>query len=482
MNLRRWLLIAATTVGHGTPAAVLAAAVGLAAVGDAPALRFAAPQLARGVVPAALTPPAPPASNRPQHVGELPQVPADAEEKSTFAPQPIAPAKGIVIDSVAPQAAPATPPAPAAAASPPPNAALAPAAPVPSVPPAAAPSAAPPPPAPAVKTAVGTPVAAEPPAGKDGAQTAVVPPIQRVAPGKAARGAAVIAAKELFGKAATPAPLAARAIGSYARGCLAGAEPLAVDGPAWQAMRLSRNRNWGHPDLIRLIERFAGEAKAGDQWPGLLVGDLSQPRGGPMLTGHASHQIGLDADIWLTPMPERRLSTKEREDLAATSMLGPDQLSVEPNVWTAAHVRIIKRVASYPEVERVLVHPAIKQALCASVGRGPEDAWLAKVRPIWGHHYHMHVRISCPKDSPGCTHQAVPPSNLAQACTREVADWLALIKRSLAPAPPPRPGTPPAPKAPPTPPVTVDHLPAECRIVLESDTARGSQTAGAQKK
>jgi murein endopeptidase len=68
-------------------------------------------------------------------------------------------------------------------------------------------------------------------------------------------------------------------------------------------MRPSRNRNWAHPAMIKLIERLATEAKANDGWNGLLVGDMSQPRGGPMLTGHASHQTGLDADVWLTPMP-----------------------------------------------------------------------------------------------------------------------------------------------------------------------------------
>ena len=132
-------------------------------------------------------------------------------------------------------------------------------------------------------------------------------------------------AKELFGAAKTPAPMAARAIGFYAKGCLAGAAALPIDGPAWQAMRLSRNRNWGHPELVALVEKLAVEAKAHDGWPGLLVGDLSQPRGGPMLTGHASHQVGLDADIWLTPMPDRRLTEKEREDLSATSMLAARQ-------------------------------------------------------------------------------------------------------------------------------------------------------------
>src|SRR5205823_1814449 len=168
-------------------------------------------------------------------------------------------------------------------------------------------------------------------------------------------------AKVLFGAVKSPAPMAARAISFYAKGCLAGAAALPVDGPAWQAMRLSRNRNWGHPKLVALVEKLAVEAREHDAWPGLLVGDISQPRGGPMLSGHASHQVGLDADIWLTPMPDRRLTEREREDLSATSMLAPDEVSVDPKIWTDAHVRLLKRAASYASVERIFVHPAIKK-------------------------------------------------------------------------------------------------------------------------
>ncbi len=94
-------------------------------------------------------------------------------------------------------------------------------------------------------------------------------------------------ARDLFGAVKEPANMATRSIGFYAMGCIAGAKPLPVDGPAWQAMRLSRNRVRGHPSLIKYIERFAADAKAKDGWPGLLVGDLSMPRGGPMPFGHA---------------------------------------------------------------------------------------------------------------------------------------------------------------------------------------------------
>lgn len=272
-------------------------------------------------------------------------------------------------------------------------------------------------------------------------------------------------AKKLFGSVKSPSPLAARAIGSYAKGCLSGAKPLAIDGANWQAMRLSRNRNWGHPDLIALIERFAGEVKQHDGWPGLLVGDLSQPRGGPMLTGHASHQIGLDADIWFTPMPDRRLSEKEREDLAATSMLVDDQLSVNSDIWTPAHRNIVKRAASYPEVERVLVHPAIKMVLCHTTPETEDRTWLSKVRPYWGHHYHFHVRMGCPKGSNECVAQKPTPGD--DGCGQELVDWYKRIAPQ--PEPPKEPPAVPAKPAPPKPEVTLDQLPGECRVVLGAE-------------
>ena len=114
-------------------------------------------------------------------------------------------------------------------------------------------------------------------------------------------------AKDLFGAMKLPAVSKPQSYGFYSKGCFTGGVAIATDGPTWQAMRLSRNRRWGHPTMIKLIEKLSRDAVA-DGWPGLLLGDISQPRGGPMLTGHASHQIGLDADIWLTPMPDHRLS------------------------------------------------------------------------------------------------------------------------------------------------------------------------------
>ena len=285
-------------------------------------------------------------------------------------------------------------------------------------------------------------------------------------------------ARELFGAATTPAPLAARAIGFYSKGCLAGARALPIDGPAWQAMRLSRNRNWGHPALIGWLERFAVAAKA-DGWPGLLVGDISQPRGGPMLTGHASHQVGLDADIWLTPMPDRRLTEQEREEMPAASMLVAGDLAVDPDVFTMAHVALLKRAASSSNVERMFVHPAIKKALCEVTAADADRAWLHKVRPTWGHYFHFHVRITCPKDSPDCKPQPAP--GVDDGCGKELVNWYKLLNRPKAPEPPPPPpGTPPPP-----PPrgrqITLAQLPAACSALVSAASKPQAATPAAPK-
>lgn len=269
-------------------------------------------------------------------------------------------------------------------------------------------------------------------------------------------------AKKLFGSVKVAAPLSPQSHGGYAKGCLAGGKALPIDGPAWKAMRLSRNRNWAHPNLVALLERFATEMKTEDNWPGLLIGDLSQPRGGPMLTGHASHQVGLDADIWFRPMPDTPLPVEARETFEPL-LLAPDKgTEVIAANWNDGFVKLVKRAATYPEVERIFLHPAIKKKLCTAAGT--DRAWLGKVRPMWLHNYHFHIRIGCPPGSPHCeTQKAVTGED---GCGKEVDDWIALVSR---PPKPPVPGAKPVPPPPPKPELTVADLPAGCREVLSAE-------------
>jgi penicillin-insensitive murein endopeptidase len=259
-------------------------------------------------------------------------------------------------------------------------------------------------------------------------------------------------AKQLFGRVAAPTRGRARVEGYYSNGCLAGAVPLPINGPEWQVMRLSRNRNWGHPALIQFLENLAAEVHRAGEWNGLLVGDMSQPRGGPMITGHASHQVGLDADIWLTPMPDHELTREEREEMSAVMMVAEDRKEVDPEVWTSGQAAVIKTAARHPQVERIFVNAAIKKALCQDTD--PDRDWLTKVRPYWGHDYHFHVRLLCPAGSPDCKPQAPPPPG--DGCGKDLDWWF--TDEVLHPKP--QPPTPPAP------PLTMANLPPACRGVL----------------
>ena len=260
-------------------------------------------------------------------------------------------------------------------------------------------------------------------------------------------------AKYAFSAVGAPTNAAPAPLGGYTAGCLAGAAQLPETGPGWQAMRLSRNRNWGHPELIAFIERLSRAAKAAG-WAGLYVGDISQPRGGPLVSSHRSHQIGLDADIWLRPPGSLKLSVAEREKISSPSLVAANRLQVN-GAWTGAHSQVIKAAARDEAVARIFVNAAIKRRLCESGGE--EDAqWLRKVRPWWGHDSHFHVRLHCP-DEGTCIGQEVPPEG--DGCDTELNWWFT----DEALYPPPR-----APEDEP-PELMLADLPAACQTVLEGE-------------
>ncbi len=282
---------------------------------------------------------------------------------------------------------------------------------------------------------------------------------------EAAHRAAVLAilpadaAQRVFGREETPAPGPAEAIGAYERGCLEGAVQLPADGPNWQVMRPSRDRAWGHPALIAFIERLAPKLPEEAGWPGLLIGDVAQPRGGPMLTGHGSHQLGIEADIWLTPMPDRRLRPSERDNISAIHIVAAGSDHVDPAVWTAADRRLLEAFAREPQVARMFVNPAIKRALCRE--SGTDRAWLNKIRPWWGHTSHFHLRLSCPAGEPECRNQAPPPPG--DGCGKQLAWWFTPEARH----PPPSHARP----------LLVGDLPRACaRLVAASGKARSAET------
>ncbi len=264
-----------------------------------------------------------------------------------------------------------------------------------------------------------------------------------------------IEAKALFGAKTTGSAQHSAPLGSFAKGCLAGGEQLPETGPTWQAMRLSRNRNWGYPETVAFVQDLSRKAAAQPGWAGLYVGDMSQPRGGPMLSGHRSHQIGLDADIWMLPPKRLNLTAAEREGISSISMRRNAGAYVNSN-WTRSHHNVLKAAASDPRVARIFVFPGAKVQMCKD--ETGDRSWLNKIRPWYGHHYHFHVRLKCPKGARGCVDQAPPPAG--DGC-KDAEQWV----RDILDPPPPNPN---APKPKPRREYTLADLPAQCVSVLQS--------------
>lgn len=270
--------------------------------------------------------------------------------------------------------------------------------------------------------------------------------------GVAAPPAHAQTAQSLFAGRSTPTAHAATPIGAHSRGCLAGAAQLPETGPTWQAMRLSRNHDWGHPNTLALVDRLSREAvRVG--WRGLYVGDIGQARGGPA-PGHASHQIGLDVDIWMLPPSRLDLTRAERESLSSVSVRAANQRTVNGN-WTPAHAALLEAAARDPAVERIFVTAPIKLQICADAP-GRNRPWLAKIRPWWGHDTHFHVRLSCPPGAPGCVDpDPLPPGDGCAEAVWWVTDAL-------------EPPDPTAPATPPRAPLRLADLPGQCAAVLRA--------------
>ena len=239
-------------------------------------------------------------------------------------------------------------------------------------------------------------------------------------------------------------------IGGYAAGCLAGGATLPLVGEGYQVMRPSRNRYYGHPRLVGFVKGLGREVSR-RAWGRVLVGDLAQPRGGPMDNGHRSHQSGLDVDIWfrLLPSASPPLSREETEETPMLSVVQVGEGALDGDRWAPRYAALIRLAAENPQVERIFVHPVIKQALCQTER---DHDWLQKVRPYWGHDAHFHVRLACPPDSPRCTAQ--DPAPPGDGCDEGLDRWVEELRLA---ASIPKPTPPPAPRP---------ALPSACKAVL----------------
>lgn len=250
---------------------------------------------------------------------------------------------------------------------------------------------------------------------------------------------------------ANPLDDGAQIYGSYTAGCIKSTQSLPLNGTGYQVMRPSRQRYSGHPDLISFIQKL-GIYTQTQQLGTLLVGDLGQKHGGPMRSGHRSHQIGLDVDIWYwldSPATQQELSAEQREKLSAPSYVDEATLRMDTDHWQIQHTKLLEYAANDPRVERIFVNPAIKRHLCQSVPAA-EHFWLHKIRPWWRHADHLHVRLKCPSGELNCEKQA--PVEFGDGCDATLDEWFKPVtKRPTHKKPAPVP------------------LPEECKAILAAD-------------
>jgi penicillin-insensitive murein endopeptidase len=246
-----------------------------------------------------------------------------------------------------------------------------------------------------------------------------------------------------------PTPGPAKAIGGTADGCLTGGVRLPADGPGYEVIRLSRRRYFGHRDMVDFVQSLGKRAQAAGL-PLFYVGDMAQPRGGPLPFGHASHQTGLDVDIWFTADTTPGLSQAAREEPPLPSMIvAGDKPHVDESEFDRRQITLLRLAAADPRVDRIFINPVIKLALCRDFDGAAAGgtAWLQKLRPWWGHDDHFHVRLRCPEGSPECEPQKPVPEG--DGCDASLEDWTHHLT-------PPKP--PPGPRAP-------KVMPASCQTV-----------------
>ncbi len=272
-------------------------------------------------------------------------------------------------------------------------------------------------------------------------------------------------ATKIFSNLSQPTQTRASAIGSYAKGCLAGAEQLPFNGPNWQVLHPQRKRNWGHPETVALVKRVS-KAAADIGWTGLFIGDISQSRGGPMPYGHRSHQIGLDVDIWLTQPRKLGLTNEELKAIKPISVRAKNGKKTNAN-WTTEHMDILKVVASDEAVDRVFITAPAKIAMCQNAEG--DRSWLQKIRPLGGHHQHFHVRLHCPKHSTDCIPQTPSITKISQSadgCDHTLEWW---VTTALAPYKKPAKPAKKRPAKRSTLDFTMKDLPKQCLSVIHAD-------------
>ena len=188
--------------------------------------------------------------------------------------------------------------------------------------------------------------------------------------------------------------------------------------------------------------------------------------------------IGFTRPAWLE---RRKMKASEREQLPQRAGGRPDHphlhRRVEPQGRAADRAGRLRsrgrpRLRA-PAHQARAVRPgrpppwSPRRSRAGGAGRAPPPrrlrsiwGWLRTVRPWWGHHDHLHVRLKCPADSTGCESQ--PPLAAGRRLRRD-----RLVGGGGGPAGPGAPRAAATARRAAAPAASASRLPAACQALLD---------------
>ncbi len=187
----------------------------------------------------------------------------------------------------------------------------------------------------------------------------------------------------------------------------------------------SRDRCYGHPSLVLMLERSARDVARAARGSVLLVGDLSAKSGGP-LSGHHSHQSGRDADLafYVTDLRGRPVHSREfvAFDGDGRAQDGRPLLFDDERNWLLVESWAKDRRAGLSHI--FVSNPLRKRLLAFARSHRKYARYVTEAAALLeqpenaeSHDDHFHVRVSCPKEEAEiCREQSrVPADQLTQS-------------------------------------------------------------------
>jgi penicillin-insensitive murein DD-endopeptidase len=202
-----------------------------------------------------------------------------------------------------------------------------------------------------------------------------------------------------------------QAAGFYSNGKLLNPHELPLEGFGFVKLFRPRSRGYGTYDLVALLQETAAKLQllhpSRDR---VQIGDASQFSGGPV-SGHVSHQNGLDADVAFLRVDQTEQDAS-RTDGFRESFVNKGRLTANFDLrrnWDYAKILI-----STGRVQRLFVGEVVRREMCnyvRSIGElGSEAETMRRLRVVAGHTDHYHIRLTCPQNSPNCRSQEEVPA------------------------------------------------------------------------